>query len=162
MERLIILGAAAVTLFLAIFFVDWRYFRDAVVVFLFKSCLDLIVGDIVVHLGLMEYPARLFPKYFDTPIVFELWVFPILCILYNQITRERGLWPIFYYAGLFSAGITIVEYPIEIHTNLIHYKNWSWFINFIALTVTFLASRAFIAFFRWGCRRFPYTEQKHL
>lgn len=157
MEHLIVLGAAAATLLLAIFFIDWRYFRDAMVVFLFKSCLDLIIGDIVVKLGLIEYPGRLFPKLFTTPIVFELWIFPILCILYNQITRERGLWPIFYYAVLFSAGITIVEYPVEAYTNLIHYKNWNWFINLVTLTATFLSSRAFIAFFRWGCRRFPST-----
>jgi len=152
-----LLATAVITLLLFLFAIDWRYFRDVVVVFLFKSCLDLIAGASVETSGSITYPVRLLPKYFETPILYELWVFPVLCILYNQITRERVLWPIFYYAVLFGGGIAAVEYPIELYTKLIVYKKWNWMINFAALTLTFLASRLFMAFFRWGCKRYPYT-----
>lgn len=154
MEQIINIVAALLTLCLLIFAVDWRYFRDWIVVFLFMSVLGAFWGTPVVEMQLLEYPVRLLPRFFDTSILFEFWVFPVLCILYNQITRERSLWPIIYYAVLFSVGMTAVEYPIELYTDLIKYMNWSWFTTFCTLNITFLASRAFITFYRWGCNYF--------
>lgn len=155
-EQIITITSAVITLLLVIFVVDWRYFRDWVVVFLFKTCLDFLWGSPVVQLKLIEYPIRLLPMYYDTSILFECWVFPVLCVLYNQVTREKGLWPIIYYALLFSAGITAIEYPIELYTDLIEYIDWTWFTTFYTLMITFLMSRTFIAFFRWGCSYFSY------
>ena len=153
-EQIITITSAFITLLLLIFAVDWRYFRDWVVIFLFKACLDFIWGSPVVNLKLLDYPIRLLPMYYNTSILFELWVFPVLCILYNQVTREKGILSIIYYAVLFSAGMTAIEYPIELYTDLIEYIKWSWFTTFYTLIITFLASRTFIAFFRWGCNYF--------
>lgn len=153
-EQIIIIVAAVITLLLLIFAVDWRYFRDWVVIFLFKCTLDFIWTSPVENLGLIKYPVRLFPQYYETSILFEAWVFPVLCILYNQVTRTRGLGPIIGYALLFSAGMTAIEYPLELYTKLITYHGWTWFHSFCTLTATFLASRTFIAFFRWGCDYF--------
>ncbi len=153
-EQIITAAAAATTLLLLVFAVDWRFFRDWVVVYLFKCTLDLIFGSVVVELKLIEYPDRLLPRYYDTSILFELWVFPTLCILYNQTTRTRGLLPIAGYALLYSAGIVAVEYPLERYTALIDYLDWSWFTSFCTIAITFLLSRAFVAFFRWGCTYF--------
>lgn len=152
-EEIITATAAVTALLLLIFAVDWHYFRDWVVVFLFKTTLDFLWGSPVVKMRLLEYPDRLLPMYFDTSILFECWVFPILCVLYNQITKDKGLWPIIYYALLFSAGMTAIEYPLERYTNLIKYIDWNWYTTFCTLTITYLTSRTFIAFFRWGCGR---------
>ncbi len=153
-EQIITAAAAAIALLLFVFAVDWRYFRDWVAIFLFKCTLDFIWGSAVVSLDLIDYPYRLLPQYYDTSILFELWVFPVLCILYNQVTRTRGLPAIVGYALLYSAGITALEYPLERYTDLIKYLNWTWFTSFYTLTLTFLISRIFIAFYRWGCTRF--------
>ncbi|WWV71819.1 hypothetical protein SOV_31600 [Sporomusa ovata DSM 2662] len=157
LEYFIMVIAALITLVLLLFMVDWRYFRDWIVVFFFKCTLDFIWGGAVENLKLLEYPVRLLPKYFETSLLFEVWVFPVLCILYNQTTRTRGLVGIIWYALLFSALITAIEYPLELYTNLIKYKSWSWFTTLYTLTLTFLASRAFIGFYRWGC---DYFSQK--
>ena len=150
-EMFISLVAAVITLLLLIFAVDWRYVRDWVVVFLFKSLLDFVVSSPTVEHHLLEYPIRLLPNCYDTSLLFELWVFPVLCILYNQITRDKGIGAILGYALLFSAGITVIEYYLELHTNLIRYIQWSWQTTFISLTITFLISRGFIAFYRRAC-----------
>lgn len=155
-ETTISIIAAVITLLLLIFVIDWRYFRDWIVVYLFECLIDFIWGSPVVNLMLLDYPVRLLPHYYNTSILFELWVFPTLCVLYNQVTRTRSLWPIIYYAVLFSMGITAIEYPIEVYTDLIEYLNWSWFTSLYTLTIAFLCSRAFIAFFRWGCDYFKY------
>lgn len=153
-EQIITFISAGITLLLLIFAVDWRYFRDWIVILLFKGLLDFIWGSPVANLDRIVYPVRLLPTYYDTSILFELWVFPVLCVLYNQTTREKGLWPILYYAVLYGAGITAIEYPLERYTDLITYLDWSWFTSFYTLTITFLLSRTFIAFFRWGCNYF--------
>lgn len=153
-EFIIQIAAAVITLLLLIFAVDWRYFRDWVVVFLFKSLLDITIDAALVKANLLIYPVRLLARFYDISLLFDFWVFPVLCVLYNQVTRERSLWPIIYYAALFSVGMTLIEYFLELYTGLIEYINWSWYVTFIGLTLTFLASRLFIAFFRWGCRYF--------
>ena len=153
-ELVITISSFLIGLLILLFIIDWRYFRDWVVVFLFKCNLDFIWGSPVENLDLLEYPVRLLPQYYETSILFELWVFPILCILYNQVTKDKGIGAIIYYAVIFSAGITAIEYPLELYTNLIHYKEWTWFTTFYTLIITFLMSRTFIAFFRWGCTYF--------
>ncbi len=157
-DQFIMITAAVITLALLIFAVDWRYFRDWVAVFFFKCTLDFTWGGAVENLKLLEYPVRLLPQYFGTSLLFELWVFPVLCILYNQTTRTRGLGGIIWYALLFSAIITAIEYPLELYTNLIKYNSWSWFTTFYTLTLALLASRAFIAFYRWGCDYFSQIQ----
>lgn len=111
-EYWISIVAAVITLLLFIFAVDWRYFRDWVVVFLFKALLDITIAAALVKAGFFVYPFRLLTRYYDSSLLFDAWVFPVLCILYNQVTRERGIVPIVYYAVLFSAGMTIMEYVL--------------------------------------------------
>ena len=89
-ENLIMLAAAALALLLFLLAVDWRHFRDWIAVFLFTCTLALLVGSPVCEMGLVEYPVRLFPEHYDTPVIFEAWVFPVLSVLYNQAVRERG------------------------------------------------------------------------
>ncbi len=153
-ELIITVVSAAITLLFFIFAVDWRYFRDWVAIFFFKCTVDLFWGSAVVSKKMIEYPYRLLPGCFETSILFELWIFPVLGVLYNQVTRTRGLTAIVGYALLFSAGVVAVEYPLELYTDLIEYKQWTWFTSFYTLAISFLMSRTFAAFFRWGCDRF--------
>jgi len=155
-EIIIILIAVIISTLLFVFAVDWRNFREWIVVFLFTGLLDFMWGSPVENLDLIRYPIRLLPQYYETNILFEVWVFPILCVLYNQVTRTRGFWSIIYYAFWFSAGITAIEYPLELYTDLIKYMQWSWFTTWYTLMITFLISRSFITFYRWGCDHFRY------
>lgn len=154
LEQYITLASILITVVLLVVAVDWRFFRDWIAVFLFKVMIDFLWGSPVSKLKMIEYPVRLLPHYYDTSILFEVWVFPILCILYNQTTRTKGLGPIICYAVLYSAAITALEYVLERYTDLITYINWTWFTSFYTLTITFLLSRSFVAFFRWGCDYF--------
>lgn len=160
-EYIVMIIAALATGLLLLFAVDWRYFRDWVVVFLFQSTLSITWGAAVENLKLLKYPIRLFPEYFETSILFELWVFPLLGVLYNQVTRTRGIGAIIWYALLFSTVITAIEYPLQLYTGLIKYIQWSWFTSFYTLVITFLASRIFIAFYRWGCDYFGQVRGKN-
>ncbi|GCE35606.1 hypothetical protein SPFL3102_03457 [Sporomusaceae bacterium FL31] len=82
---------------------------------------------------------------------------PVLCILYNQIINKRSVWAMGYYAVLFSAGITIIEYILEKNTDLIEYIEWSWMTTFVTVTLAFWFSRLFIVVYR---RAYHYFEQQ--
>lgn len=153
-ELIISVTAALLGLLLLVFAVDWRYFRDWVVVFLYNCVIDSLWGTAVVGMNLMEFPFRQLPQSFKMCLLFDFWIFPILCVLYNQVTRKLGFKSILAYAIFFSAAMTAIEYPLELYTDLIKYIKWSWFTTFYTLTITFLSSRAFIAFYRWGCAYF--------
>lgn len=153
-EQVIMLGSVAVSLGLLLFAVDWRYFRDWIVVYLFKMSIDLVLASVAVESGLMSYPVRYFSRYFDTSILFEVLVFPTLCVLYNQVARARGAGAAVFYGLLFGVGITFLEYPIELYTDLIEYTGWTWYFTLFSITILFLLSRVFIAFYRWGCGYF--------
>ena len=153
-DYVIMIFTACITLGLFIFAVDWRCFRDWIAVFLFQGLLNLLWGGAVAHLKMVEYPVRLFTNYYDSSVFFELWVFPVLGILYNQVTRERGFRAVFGYALLFAAGITAVEYPLELYTGLIKYNTWSFVTSFYTLALSLLISRVFLACYRWGCNQF--------
>lgn len=153
-ELIISVAAAVLGLLVLIFIVDWRYFCDWVVIFLYKCVLDSLWGTAVVNTGRIEFPYRQLPQFFKMSLLFDFWIFPILCVIYNQLTRKRGIRRILCYALLFSAGVTIIEYPMELYTNLIEYNNWDCFTSFYTMTITFLSSKAFFEFYRWGCEHF--------
>lgn len=152
-EYVIMMSAAGITLGLFVFAVDWRGFRDWIAVFLFQGLVGLLWGGAVVQLKMIEYPVRLWARYFDSSIFFELWIFPVLGILYNQAARG-GYGAALGYALLFAAGITAVEYPLERYTDLIKYNTWSPGVSFFTIVLFLLLSRAFLAVYRWGCSRF--------
>lgn len=153
-ELFISTAAAIIALLILLFAVDWRHFRDWTVVFLYKCLVDSLWGTAVINAGFLEYPFRQLPQFYRMSLLFDFWVFPVLCVWYNHVTRESGLRTIFFYAVLFSAGITALELPMELYTYLLEYKKWCFITSFYTLVITFLSSRAFIAFYRWGCAYF--------
>lgn len=153
-EQIIMLGSVVMSLGLLLFAVDWRYFRDWIVVYLLKMSIDLMLASTAVEAGLIAYPVRYFPQYFNTSILFETLVFPTLCVLYNQVVRARGAGAAIFYALLFSAGITFIEYPLELYTGLVKYISWSWYFSLLSIAILLLVSRVFLAFYRWGCGYF--------
>ncbi|MED3550079.1 hypothetical protein P4449_06445 [Cytobacillus praedii] len=61
-EKTIIVSALTVTFFLIVRFVPKDKIREAQLIFLFKQVLTWLFGLIVVEMGLIKYPYRLFFK----------------------------------------------------------------------------------------------------
>jgi len=57
-EPVISVAAALAALLLLVFTVDWRHFRDWVVVFLYKCVLDSLWGTAAVVTNRIEFPYR--------------------------------------------------------------------------------------------------------
>lgn len=131
-----------------LFFIPKNKFRLAVVAILFKQVITFLIGLVVVELGLLEYPVRLFPSVNRTSFTYEYFAFPVICAAFNvwYPNNRSTLLQLAYYAG-FTSVLTIGEIIIEKYTDLITYIHWAWYISWISICLSFFISRLFCRWF---------------
>jgi hypothetical protein len=131
-----------------IFLIPKRERRLAVVAFLFKQVITFLIGLVVVDLGLLEYPIRLFASINRTSFTFEYFAFPVICAAFN-VWYPNGRSPLVqlgYYIG-YTSVLTIIEVIIEKYTKLIKYIHWEWYITWISIGLSFFIVRLFCVWF---------------
>ena len=149
MERYIQWSAIVIFAIVLAFALRQPPLKDWLLVFFLKSYLAILVSTWITAQGRIEYPARFLPQIFSNSILFEVFVFPILCVVYNQTTYRSGLKGVIGQAALYSAAMTALEFWLERNTELITYLRWSWASTFIWLFVSFLFVRVFMAGVRY-------------
>ncbi|GGJ79247.1 hypothetical protein GGR02_002251 [Anoxybacillus voinovskiensis] len=111
--------------------------KDSLLVFLLKSYFSTFFGVVVVEKHMLDYPVRFFPNYFDTSILFEYLLFPVVCVYFYQTTYHSRFWGIVWQCFLYAGAITIPEIFLEKYTDLIEYRTWTWWYSFF--TIFFLS-----------------------
>ena len=147
-EYEILIIAWLVTIGILFLFVPKNKIREAWLIFFFKQLLTWILGLAVVELGLIEYPVELFPHASQTSFTFEYFIYPSICVIFNlhfpiEKSRVRRILHYVY----FCTAITIVEVLVEAYTDIIDYINWTWYITWITLFLTFYVSRIYYLWF---------------
>ena len=128
--------------------------KDWLIVYLFKTFITTMIDGPVVKKKLVSYPYRYFSKFFETNIIFDYVIFPLLCVLYSQFTYKLKPSKIIPSVFLFSVPMTLIQWWLERYTNLVKYgRKWSSFHTLGVLTMTFWSSRGFIAIIRFLNRR---------
>ncbi|WP_370464997.1 CBO0543 family protein [Neobacillus kokaensis] len=118
-------------------------------VFCIKAFYSGFIDSFVVSHKKVVYPVRLLPNVFHINILFDLLLFPIVCVLYNKLTYRTSLLKTVSSVFIFSTPILLGEIWAEKNTKLIKYKNnWSWAHSFESLTVSFWFVRATMALLR--------------
>lgn len=123
--------------------------KDWLIIYFLKGYISGFIDSFLVSYHILSYPVRLFPEVFKISILFDMFVFPILCVFYNQTSYRSKLPGIIGQALLYSLPVALFEYWAEEQTNLIEYFRW-WTIyhSYFYLTLTFVFVRAFIAIIR--------------
>jgi hypothetical protein len=131
-----------------LFFIPKNKIRLAVVAFLFQQIITFLIGLMVVELGLLEYPVRLFASINRTSFTYEYYAFPVVCAVFNVwYPNDRStLTQLGYYVG-FCSVLTIFEVIIEKYTHLIKYINWEWYITWITICLALFLARLFCVWF---------------
>ena len=123
--------------------------KDWLLIFFLKGYISSFLDQIIVKKKQISYPVRFMSKYFDSSILFDYLLFPILCVFYNRTSEKSNLHSIFLQSFIYSTPMTVLEVILEKKTNLIRYKKkWNWLITYSTLVVTFLFVRGFIAIIR--------------
>ncbi|MDR7001358.1 CBO0543 family protein [Neobacillus niacini] len=131
-----------------LFFIPKNKIRLAVVAFLFNQIITFLIGLLVVELGLIEYPIRLFASINRTSFTYEYYAFPVICAAFIvwYPNNQGKLIQLGYYAG-YSSFLTIVEVMIENYTHLIKYLHWEWYISWITIGLSLFITRLFCRWF---------------
>ncbi|WP_319005465.1 CBO0543 family protein [Metabacillus litoralis] len=116
--------------------------RLASLAFLFKQVITLLIGLVVVDFNLISYPVRLFSKVNRASFTYELFVYPVICSVFNVFYPHYrcSLYKLGYYLAI-STLLTVSEIFLEKYTDLINYLHWSWYWTLNTLFITFMLSR---------------------
>lgn len=147
-EKKILFYSWVISIILLIVFVPKSKIREAQVIFFFKQMLSWLFGLTVVERRYINYPVRLFPYANRASFTFEYFVYPCLCILFNlYYPYNKGIIAATLHYIFFSGSITVLEYILEKKTQLIKYKNWSWYWTFSTLALTYYMSHKYYTWF---------------
>jgi hypothetical protein len=131
-----------------LFFIPKNKIRLAIVAFLFKQVITFLIGLVVVELGLIEYPVRLFASVNRTSFTYEYYAFPVMCAIFTVwYPNDRSTltkWG--YYVG-YTSILTFLEVIIEKYTDLIEYIHWEWYVTWITICMTTFVVRQFCVWF---------------
>ena len=123
--------------------------KDWLLIFFLKGYISSFLDQIIVKKKRISYPVRFMSKYFDSSLLFDYLLFPLLCVFYNRTSEKSNLHSIFLQSLIYTTPMTVLEVILEKKTNLIQYKkNWNWLITYSTLVVTFLFVRGFIVIIR--------------
>jgi hypothetical protein len=118
--------------------------KDTITVFLMKAYFSTFFGIIVVEKNMIEYPVRFLDKYFDASILFEYFLYPIMCIYLYQTSVHSRFLGIVIQCALYTAAITIIEVLCEKYTDLIKYHSWTWVHSYIFIFLLSLIVRLLV------------------
>ncbi|BDG43973.1 CBO0543 family protein [Saccharococcus caldoxylosilyticus] len=133
MDRIILWALLIIGMALLFFSLRKPLIKDTVLVFLLKAYFSSFFGVIVAEKKLVEYPVRFLGQYFDTSILFEYFLYPIMCVYFYQTTYRSSLLGIIVQCALYTSALTILEVLCEKYTNLIKYYTWTWEYSFITI-----------------------------
>ncbi|CAM4269832.1 CBO0543 family protein [Paenibacillus tarimensis] len=124
--------------------------KDWMLAYLFNAASNMAIDNVVVNKGYIEYPVRLFPKIFETHLLFNLFYYPTATILYNQMTyRDKPLHQL-YKVFIFSVPLVFIEAWANANTKLVKWKKgWRWYHTFLGITIKSLITRWIVQLARY-------------
>lgn len=123
--------------------------KDWILCFFFKGFVSGFIDSFVLNKwDKLSYPVRFFPKTFKINILYDLLLFPIACVWFNQWTYRAPIKDIFIKVFFFSIPMTIIETVAEKKTRLLKFKDWTSWHSLLSLTSTFLLTRGFMGLVR--------------
>jgi hypothetical protein len=120
--------------------------KDSILVFLLKAYFSTFIGIIVAEKKMIVYPVRLLKKYFDTSIIFESLLYPVMCVYFFQTSYNSKFLGIVLQCALYTAALTSIEVLCEKYTNLIKYHTWTWMYSYITIFLLSLFVRLLMQF----------------
>jgi hypothetical protein len=144
MDRIILWSMFIIGMVLLIFSLRKPLIKDTILVFIMKAYFSSFIGVIVVEEKMVEYPVRFLSKYFDASILFEYFLYPIMCVYFYQTTYHSSYAGIVLQCALYTAALTVIEVLCEKYTDLITYHTWTWMHSFISIFLLSLFVRIIV------------------
>lgn len=123
--------------------------KDWAIVFFSTAYFATFLSKILIKESRLKHPIRLLPKYFQTSVLYDMLIFPLYCVWFNQSIYRSKISGMIGKALLYSGSHTCIEYFLEKKTDLIVWKKWTWLHNMSSLTLMLLGSRGILSLLKW-------------
>lgn len=141
MDQILLWGLLIVGLTLFFYGMRKEPREQWITAFLLKAVITSFIGVIVIEEGLLIYPIRFLPQYFDGNILYDYLLLPVVCIYFYQFTHRAGLAKIFAVGVLLAVVMTMLESWFAANTNLIQYYSWTWVHTLVTVFLTLIIVR---------------------
>lgn len=141
MEEAILWTLLTIGIVLFLFSLRKPPIKDWIVIFLLTAYIATFLGVIAVEENMLDYPVQLLDTHFDSSILFEYLLLPIVCIYFYQTTYHSSYRGIVLQCVLYASSLTIVEFFLEQNTDLIEYHTWTWMHTFVSVFLLMLFVR---------------------
>jgi len=127
--------------------------KDWLFAYMFNAITNIIL-DKWVTVNFIWYPARLLPKIFNIHILYDALLYPMVTVIYNQLTSKDKPIAIVYKLLFFTVPLTVFEFWAEQKTGLIKWSNgWRWYHTFLSVSFKSLITRGLVSIFRRYMRK---------
>ncbi|RBW67948.1 CBO0543 family protein [Bacillus taeanensis] len=152
MEQIILWALLIIGISLFFFSLRKPPLKDWLLMFLLSANITTFLGVLVEGEEMLHYPVKFLSDHFDTSILYEYVLFPVICIYFYQTTYHAAYRGIVGQALVYTAALTIVEVGVERYTNLLHYHTWTWVHTFISVFLLMLFLRFMMKLINWKSR----------
>lgn len=129
-------------------FVSKKDIRKAFLAVLTAQLFTWPLGLLLTFLGKVEYPVRLFPKAIESSFLNDSILYPtVFAIYYIHYPKQAKLIRRWLYTLLITAIPIFIEVLESKYTNIIKYKNWNVYYNWMLGIVLYFIMRKYINWF---------------
>ncbi|MFD1039054.1 CBO0543 family protein [Virgibacillus byunsanensis] len=159
MDRLLLWLLLIIGIGLLLFSLRKVLITDWVIIFLLTAYFSVFLGVLVQGNEMLDYPVRFLSAYFETSLLYEYLLLPVVCIYFYHSSYHSSYLMIVLQSALYTAILTILEVIFERYTNLIQYHKWSWMHTFISIFLLLIFIRFIMRLIRWKERN--KNESRH-
>ncbi|MFD2924727.1 CBO0543 family protein [Halobacillus naozhouensis] len=123
-------------------------FKEFLFGYLLTSYFSIIIGVFVVEEEMLHYPSKLLGKHFDSSLLFEYLLFPVVCLYFYRTTYYSSHIGILLQATIYTSALTAVEIAFEKYTSLIEYHTWTGVHTFFSVLSFMIFIRVLIQLLR--------------
>ncbi|WP_420917033.1 CBO0543 family protein [Paenibacillus mucilaginosus] len=132
--------------------------KDWLLAYVFNAVTNVLLDKITTKMKLITYPTRLLPKIFRIHILFDLVLYPIATVIYNQMSNKGkdNLLSIVSKVFFFSVPLTLFEIWDDRKTGLIKWSAWwKWYHTLFSVSLKSLITRGLVELYRRRRRSKP-------
>ncbi len=107
--------------------------KDWITIFLLTAYFSTFLGVIVERNKMIDYPVRVLHKYFDSSILYEYLLLPVVSIYFYKSTYNSRYPGIILQCSIYTSVLTIIEVLLERYTHLVEYLTWTWRLTFVSV-----------------------------
>ncbi|WP_257351035.1 CBO0543 family protein [Pseudalkalibacillus decolorationis] len=144
MERVILWGLLIIGIALLLYSLRKLPFKEWLFVYLLTTYFSIIIGTIVVEENMLDYPIKFLNKHFDSSLLYEYLLFPVVCLYFYRTTYHSRYFNILLQGGLYTTALTIIEVLLERYTDLIKYNSWTWIYTFTSVFILLVFIRIIV------------------